>query len=136
MNKSVFLALAIAACAGCATQPVSDSNASLVPGKRIVDSTYLEAKPGTGQVTLKRDSGIIGAACSVRLFVDAKPIADIRTSEKVVLHLPPAEYVFSAEPHCGGGMREIHGTVRSGEAIAFRVAYGGSLDFAINATAF
>lgn len=123
---------------GCATAPISDAEATPVPVERVLDESVMVRSPGTGQITVKRDSGLGGSACSSRVFVNAKPIADLRTSEKVVFHLPPGEYIFSAFPNgvCGGSMSEVRGTVRDGSAIAFRIGYGTSGDFTINATAF
>lgn len=109
-----------------------------VPSERVIDSKYLDPKSDTGKVTVKRDSGIGGSACSSRIFVNAKPVADIRTSEKVVLYLPSADYIFSAWPNgmCGGGMSEVRASVKTGEELNFRVGYGSNGDFSINATAF
>jgi hypothetical protein len=125
--------------AGCATSPVASSDAKLVSGERLLDRTYLEDRPGTGRVTLKRDSGFLGGGCTTRVFVNAKPIADLRTSEKVVLHLPPGDYVFSTQ---GTGMckladtAEVRGTVASGVAIAFRIGSPSGGGLVIYATAF
>lgn len=134
--KGVLLALGFAhcACASCATSLVSDAEASVVPAKRIIDVTFLEAKTGTGQVTIKRDSGALYAACAIRVFVDARPIADLRTREKIVLHVPQGEHVFSARPTCARQTREVSGSVRVGQSIAYRVGYDA--DLKIEATAF
>ncbi|HEV6969041.1 MAG TPA: hypothetical protein VK305_26910, partial [Roseateles sp.] len=96
MQRLHLLCFGAALVAGCATAPVTDAEASPVPVDRILDNSVLASRPGTGQVTVKRDSGLGGSACSTRVFVNAKPVADIRTSEKVVFHLPPGEYIFSA----------------------------------------
>lgn len=123
---------------GCATQPISNSAAVNVPSERVIDSKYLQPMPGTGQVTVKRDSGFGGSGCSSRIFVNAKPVADIETSEKVVLYLPPADYIFSAwaKGMCGGSMSEVRSAVKVGDDLSFRVGYGSNGDFSINATAF
>ena len=124
--------------AGCATRPVSNAEAVHVPSIRIIDSRFLQPTPDSGVVTVKRDSGIGGSACSSRVFVNAKPIADLQTSEKVVVYLPAGEYVFSAWPKgiCGGGMSEVRAMVKSGAELSFRIGYGSNGDFTINATAF
>lgn len=124
--------------AGCATQPISNKEAVNIPSERILDSRYLQPSPEMGRVTVKRDSGIGGSACSSRIFVNAKPIADIRASEKVVLYLSSGEYIFSAWPNgmCGGGMSEVRSAVKAGDELNFRVGYGSNGDFTINATAF
>jgi hypothetical protein len=110
MNKLTTLAslVMVAALTGCATRPISNFDAANVPAERVIDSRYLQPIPSAGLVTIKRDSGFFGGACSTRIFVNAKPVADIRTSEKVVLYLAEEEYVFSAWPNvCGGGLSEV-----------------------------
>lgn len=133
-----LIILSMLSIAGCATQPISSSVAMNVPNERVIDSKYSQPAPETGQVTVKRDSGFFGAACSARIFVNAKPVADIRASEKVVLHLSSGDYIFSAWPNgmCGGGMSEVRSTVKVGDDLKFRVGYGSNGDFSINATAF
>ncbi|TKB75572.1 MAG: hypothetical protein E8D46_01755 [Nitrospira sp.] len=124
--------------AGCATRPVSNVEATPVPIDRIIDGKFLQQTADAGIVTVKRDSGFGGSACSSRVFVNAKPVADLRTSEKVIIYLPAGEYVFSAWPNgiCSGGMSEVHATVKSGAELSFRIGYGSGGYFTINATAF
>lgn len=73
---------------GCATRPVSNSEAVHVSNAQVLDSTYLKPIPNSGVVTIKRDRGVGGSVCSSRVFVNAKPIADLNASEKVVIYLP------------------------------------------------
>lgn len=109
-----------------------------MPASRIIDSGPLRPVPNSTVVTVKRDSGFGGAACSSRVFVNAKPIADLQTSEKVVLYLLAGDYIFSAWPNglCGGGMSEVRATVVPGKPLNFRIGYGSNGDFTLNATAF
>lgn len=136
-TRCLFIVFAVFI-AGCATRPISNAKAVEVPSDRIIDSTYLRSVPNAGRVTIKRDSGFLGRACSSRIFVNAQPIADIRTSEKIVLYLPAGDYVFRAWPNdpCAGGMSEVRGTVTSSSELNFRIGYGSNGDFAIHATAF
>lgn len=138
MKKTILVSVLVVAASGCATRPVSNAEAIAVPMERILDMGYLRPAVSTGEVTVKRDSGLGGSACSSRIFVNAKPVADIRTSEKVTLYLPEAEYILSAWPNgiCGGGMSEVRAAVKSGGHLSFRVGYGSNGDFSINATAF
>ena len=136
--KLAIVSTVLLALSGCATSPVPDSETKPVPSDRIIAPKYLEAAPDTGIVTVKRDRGVGGSACSIRFFVDAQPVADLRTSERVVLHLPVGEHVLSAHPNgmCGGGLREVRATVASSAALSFRNGYGGSGDLSINPTMF
>lgn len=87
---------------------------------------------------VKRDAGFGGSACSVRISIDALPMADLDIEEKVLFYLPPGEYILSAIPNsiCGGGLSEIAANVKSGKQLTYRVGYGSNGDFFINRTAF
>lgn len=69
---------------GCATRPVSNADAKNIPDARVINHQYSvsRAVADAGLVTIKRDKGIEGAACSSRISVNAEPIADIQLSEK------------------------------------------------------
>jgi len=122
----------------CATRPISNLEAVMAPKDRVLNTQHLSPSPNTGTVVIKRDKGFGGSACSTRIFVNGEPIADIQTSEKIVLYLPKNEYVLSAWPNgiCGGGMSEVTANVKIGEQLTFRVGYGSNGDFFINRTAF
>jgi type IV pilus biogenesis protein CpaD/CtpE len=138
MREALLVATLLAALAGCATRPISNSEAVPAPVERILAPSLLQPSAESGKVTVKRDSGFGGSACTSRVFVDAKPVADLRASEKVVVYLPAGEHIFSAWPNgiCGGGMSEVRATVKVGAEISFRIGYGSNGDFTINATAF
>lgn len=133
---AVYLLLALV---GCASQPVPSESATPVPAERILDASFAASKPGAGQVIVKRDSGAVGSACSTRLFVDAKPAADIRASEKATLQLPAGDYVLSidtASPICGGRMYELRATVKAGEQSTYRISISGNGELLLSPTAF
>lgn len=123
---------------GCATHPISNAEAALASIDRILDKSFLQEGPGTGEVTIKRDSGIGGSGCSTRIFVNGKPVADIWVSEKIVLYLPEGEYILSAWPNgiCGGGLSEVKALIKVGSKSTYRIGYGSNGDFSINPTAF
>lgn len=127
----------VAMLGGCANTPISDAEATMVPAERVIEKSMLISQPGTGKVTVKRERDFGGSACANRVFVDAKPIADLRTGEKVVVFLPPGDYVFGASPgFCGGSLIEVSGTVRADRPIAFRIGVGATSGYYFNATAF
>lgn len=141
MTRSGFLPLTFAvafALTGCATQPVRTSEAVAVPRDRILAPELLEEVKGHGGVIVKRDSGIGGSGCSARLFVNAKPAADLRSSERVILYLPAGDHILSAQPNglCGGGMAEARVRVTPLETATFRMGYGTAGDFMLTPTAF
>lgn len=74
-----------------------------------------------------------------RVLVDAKPVANLRQKEKVVMYLKPGDHIFSAMPTgmiCSGSIVEVRGTVRADEEITFRIGFDMDKGLAINATAF
>jgi starvation-inducible outer membrane lipoprotein len=62
---AVLLALLLTA---CATQPVSIYQASAVPFSRILAPQWLSQAQYTGSLIIKRDSGFMGSACTIRVF--------------------------------------------------------------------
>ena len=135
---TILLSSSLLILSGCATQPISNSSAIEAPMNRILDRQFLQPATGTGEVIIKRDSGFGGSACSSRIFVDGRPVADIRVSEKIVLYLPEGDHILSAWPNgiCGGGMTEVRAVIKAGVQSSFRVGYGSNGDFSINPTAF
>ena len=57
---------------GCATKPISTELAKPAPAKQIIDATLFSKKPGTGEVVIKRDSGYVGSACLIRVYIDGR----------------------------------------------------------------
>ena len=137
IRKVITVLLGISATA-CATHPISNADAVAVPGDRVLDSQFSQPAAGTGKVTVKRDSGVGGAACTSRIFLNAKPVADLKPAEKVVMYVPAGDHILSAWPNgmCGGGMTEVRAAVKAGAEINFRVGYGSNGDYSINVTAF
>ena len=141
LRQLVRAPLTIAASAmlmACATVPVSNTGATPAPADRILDREWMQPRPGAVSVVLKRDSGAMGSMCSVRMYVDGRPIVDIRQGEKIELQLPVGEHIFSAQPNgiCAGGMSEIKATLVAGRSANFRVGYGTNGDFGVFQTAF
>ncbi|HLP98670.1 MAG TPA: hypothetical protein VK149_09515 [Sideroxyarcus sp.] len=123
---------------GCATQPIPTSNAAPVPKERVIDSAFLQNAPSTAQVIIKRDTGMKGSGCATRLFVNAKPVADIRPGEKVGIYLPEGEYILSVYPNdpCGGGLVETKATVKLGGSYIYRIGSMSNAGIGIYPTAF
>lgn len=110
----------------------------MIPVGRLLNSNYSKPSSLTTKVTVKRDVGVFGSACSSRFFLNSAPIADIDSGEKVELHLLEGEYIVSVWPNgiCGGGMSESRLTLVKGREQSFRIGYGSNGDFYINPTAF
>jgi hypothetical protein len=132
----VFLVLSLTA---CATQPISIYQASVVPSSRILATQLLSQTQYTGSLIVKRDTGFMGSACTIRVFVDAVPVADLAPSEKVELFVPLGEHVVSATPtdiFCGGGTSEAAVIIRPESQKILRIASGQSGDIHLQPSAF
>ena len=125
---------------GCASTLVSTSEAIQIPDSRVLDGgrQYLLPSRNSGIFIVKRDSGIMGVACSTKIYLNGKSIADLDTSEKVVLNLPVGEYIVSAEPNgvCGGGLTEVKFNVKDSSQSVFRYGTSGNGSPSIYPTAF
>ena len=133
---AAFLALSIVA---CATQPVSIHQASAVPPARILAPQWLSQAQYTGSLIIKRDTGFMGSACTIRVFIDAVPVADLAPSEKVELFVPFGEHVVGATSNgvlCGGGTSEAAVVVRPENQKILRIASGQSGDIHLQPSAF
>src|SRR4029450_525893 len=133
---AVFLTLSLTA---CATQPVSIYQASAVPSSRILAPQLLSQAQYTGSLIIKRDTGFMGSACTIRVYVDTVPVADLGPSEKIELFLPFGEHVVGATPtdaFCGGGTSEAAVVIRPESQRILRIASGQSGDIHLQPSAF
>jgi hypothetical protein len=138
MRKFVVVVAACSILAACATRPVSNAHVVPVPTSRSLSTQFLTEQPGTGKITVKRDSGLMGAACAARVYIDGQPMADLRSSEATTRYLPIGPHIVSVEPSgpCGGGLSEVTADVTIERPLSFRIAYGSNGDYSINPTAF
>jgi len=120
MNRAIYLALLLLA--GCATAPVPTDRAKAVPDSRIFLRTT--QSPATALVIVKRDSGLLGAACGVNLYVDGVREAELNASEKIELYLPLGERILSVKAGgiCGGGTSEMSILVEASKAKTVRIS--------------
>lgn len=133
---AIFLALSISA---CATHPITIRQASPVPSSRILTPQWLSPTPYTGSLVIKRDSGFMGSACTIRVFVDAVPVADLATAETVELFVPFGEHVVGATStglFCGGGASEVAVVIAAERQKILRIASGQSGDIYLQPSAF
>lgn len=123
---------------GCASQPISTAASTPVPKARILNNELVQQAPNTGEVIVKRDEGFTGSACAKRVFANAKPVADLRTGEKVMIYLPEGDHIISAMPNspCGGGLIETKVSVKVGGSYAYRIGTQSNMGDGIYPTAF
>lgn len=134
-----FAVLAALSLMACATQPVTVENALAVPFARILAPQWLSQAPYTGSLVVKRDSGFMGSACNVRVFIDAVPVADLAPSEKVELFVTLGEHIVGAAStgvFCGGGASEAAVVITPERQKILRIASGQSGDLHLQPSAF
>ena len=88
---------------GCATNNVSNSEAIIT--KDIINTNLTKQDSDKTMVTIKRDSGFNGSACSFKVLIDRTHVANLRGSEKVVIFLNEGSYIITSTANglCGGG---------------------------------
>src|SRR5262245_17688043 len=124
--------------AACATTPITIQQAAAVPAARILTSQLLTQGPYTGSLIIKRDSGFMGSACTIRVFVDAVPVADLATAEKVEVFIPLGEHIVGVTSTglCGGGTAEASVVIALERQKILRIASGQSGDIYLQPSAF
>ena len=122
----------------CATTPVTINQAAAVPASRILAPQLLAQGSNTGSLVVKRDSGFMGSACTVRVFVDAVPVADLAPSEKVELFVSLGEHsvVVTSNGICGGGTSETAVVIMPERQRILRIASGQSGDILLQPSMF
>ena len=131
----LFLILSLAA---CATTPLTINQAAAVPETRILAPQLLAQASNTGSLVVKRDSGFMGSACTIRVFVDAVPVADLKSAERVELFVALGEHsvVATSNGICGGGTSEAAVVIMPERQRILRIASGQSGDIFLQPSAF
>lgn len=132
---AVFLFLSLTA---CATTPVTINQASVVPAYRVLAPQWLSQTSNSGSLIVKRDSGFMGSACTIRVFVDSVPVADLAPLEKVELFVAIGEHnvVVTSNGICGGGTSEATVLIMPERQRILRIASGQSGDIFLQPSAF
>jgi hypothetical protein len=122
----------------CATTPLTINQATAVPDSRILAPQLLAQAPNSGSLVVKRDSGFMGSACTVRVYVDAVPVADLGPSEKIEVFVALGEHSVVATPNgiCGGGTSETVVAIMPERQRILRIASGQSGDIFLLPSAF
>ncbi|HEY1235075.1 MAG TPA: hypothetical protein VGH22_16985 [Candidatus Binatia bacterium] len=132
----VFFPLSLAA---CATTPLTVSQTAAAPKSRILAPQLLSQTSNSGSLVVKRDSGFMGSACTIRVFVDALPVADLKPAEKVELFVSLGEHSVIATATagiCGGGTSEAAVVIMPERQRILRIAAGQSGDIFLQPSSF
>jgi hypothetical protein len=132
----IVLLLSVAA---CATTPLTLNQTAAVPESRVLARQLVTQTSNSGSLVVKRDSGFMGSACTIRVFVDAVPVADLRPAEKVELFVALGEHSVVATATggiCGGGTSEAAVVIMPERQRILRIAAGQSGDIFLQPSAF
>lgn len=137
MQRQLFGVAVALLVAGCATEPVPTAAATPVPSSRVHSTAYAIKAPNTGTVVVKRDSGLAASACAVGLWVNGSLIAELRTAEMIVLHMPAGDHIAGTRSSgiCFSGNSETPLTVKAGDVRTYRISIdtGGTSRLSITA---
>jgi len=125
--------------AACATTPLTVNQTAAVPQSRILAPQFLTETSNSGILVVKRDSGFMGSACTIRVFVDAVPVADLRPAEKIELFVALGEHsvvVTATSGICGGGTSEAAVVIMPERQRILRIAAGQGGDIFLQPSAF
>ena len=136
--RFLVLFLMLLSLAACATTPLTINQAAAVPETRILAPQLLAQGSNTGSLVVKRDSGFMGSACTIRVFVDAVPVADLKSAERVELFVALGEHsvVATSNGICGGGTSEAAVVIMPERQRILRIASGQSGDIFLQPSAF
>ena len=136
--RFLVLFLMLLSLAACATTPLTINQAAAVPETRILAPQLLAQASNTGSLVVKRDSGFMGSACTIRVFVDAVPVADLKSAEKVELFVALGEHsvVATSNGICGGGTSEAAVVIIPERQKILRIASGQSGDIFLQPSEF
>ncbi len=132
--KFIALVLALLVVAGCSTSPISSGEASKVPSSRL--HAFTNKQESTLVVT--RDTGILGAACNYKLYIDGVFAAEFGSGETAAFGLKAGSHVLgiAAAAPCGGaGLLESEVVVAAGQ-VAKRRIYTNHSGFRLTPTSY
>lgn len=106
---------------GCATDPVSNSQAT--PVKALAYASPIE---NGATLIVKRDSGFMGAACKTTVHLDGQKVASLGPADLVTLYIPVGEHIVGAVNGgvCGGAVSESGFTVTANATKTYHPANG------------
>jgi len=131
--KKMLVVAVVVGLVGCTSQSGSNQQAKIAPQKQILAPQLLVKKRDSGAVVIKRDGSFTGNTCLSRVYINGKPIADLDTSQEVIVYPSPGEYVISTLPKdfCGGGISTQSADVDAGSTLTFRIGYANNGDYGL-----
>lgn len=137
LSKACLFVLCLALGA-CATNPVPYSESKPVPQDQVMLVEVTVPKTGTGHVTVTRDIGWSGGACSYYVLLDGHKVAKIKGGERLDLYLAPGDHLLgaSAAGLCDTGVAEVAAKIEADSWTKYRVSSSIDGTVGLMATAF
>lgn len=129
-----ILALAALCLTGCATSPVSTAEAEKVSASDQFATPFRNS----ALITVTRDSGFGGSACSSTVLMDGHEAGSLRTGQGLFLYVGAGEHIVGVRTPgiCGGGTSEASVTVNAGDEKGFRTGRDSAGGVFLTRTAF
>jgi hypothetical protein len=126
MLKKIVLISVFTMLAGCVTTQLADSQSHPVPKENVL-AYQIELSGDHGVITVKRDSGMLGAACRIGFYIDGALVARVDTSEIARFNVTAGEHLIGLGPGgagiCGNtSLREQSVILKPNEIRRFRIS--------------
>lgn len=121
--RYLIIALLVALSAGCATKPASINSSSMTSPSKLY--AYQEKGDGYAEVVVLRDSGFLGSACDVTIYIEGRRAAEIGSGEKAQFYVPAGALNlgagFAGKGLCSSGsIQALQVNVQAGGRSLFR----------------
>jgi hypothetical protein len=131
--KLLIISLMLCVLSGCATSEVSVETAKQVPDDRFFIKNNID---GNAVITIIRDSGFLGSACNINVFIDEELAATLDVSEKATFNVNAGE-IFLGLQLTGNGLcinsslRQLETSIKKGQHKTYRIALDPSGSMAL-----
>jgi len=120
--KLLVISLMLFMLGGCATSAVNIDIAKEVPDERL----FVKNTDGNATITIIRDSGLLGSACNINVFINDELAATLDVSEKATFNVKAGEIYLGAQ-FSGNGLcintsiRNLETSIKQAQHKTFRV---------------
>lgn len=135
----VISVLVVLGSAACSTQPVSNSESKPIPAEQLLDAAQTKEFAGSARLVVKRDPSLARVGgCVQTIFLNAKPVAELRQGEIVTFYVQPGDHIVSSKTEyiCGNATVEMLARAKVGETFTVRISMDGDGRHHLSPTAF
>jgi hypothetical protein len=105
MQRKIFLLpsflIAILISTGCSTTQVTFNKAKPVDSEKIYDKSFLNPDENNEKISVIRDQGFLGSACTHTIFINNKKVFDIEKGQAIMVSIEPGNHVLRLESGVG-----------------------------------